>query len=60
MNVARTAVISLGLGALYLSLLRRPILTWRADAVLKRLPITDEQRDRVIPLSVLLVTSDRR
>ena len=32
MNVARTAVISLGLGALYLSLLRRPILTWGADA----------------------------
>ena len=32
MNVARTAVISLGLGALYLSLLRRPILTWGADS----------------------------
>ena len=32
MNVARTAVISLGLGVLYLSLLRRPILTWGADS----------------------------
>jgi hypothetical protein len=32
MNVARTAVISLGLGVLYVSLLRRPILTWGADS----------------------------
>jgi len=32
MNVARTAGISLGLGVLYLSLLRRPILTWGADS----------------------------
>jgi len=32
MNVARTAAISLGLGVLYLSLLRRPILTWGADS----------------------------